>query len=226
VTRQLPPSGHEARKAMVAYAQATIDARRLAPRDDLISALIVAEVEGNKLSATDLMHTVGTLLGAGIESASSFIGNALLALHDHPDQSDLLGSNLSLASQAIEEMLRYDTPTQRFHRCATQDIEMHGQTIRAGQSVLVMYGSGNRDERKFPDPDRFDISRPVGRHLAMGHGTHFCLGAQLARAMSRIFMEEWFARTRRFEVIRDKVVRMHSPVFRGLTSMPVRIPAQ
>ena len=223
VTRQLPPSGHEARKAMVAYAQATIDARRLEPKDDLISALIAAEVEGNKLSATDLMHTVGTLLGAGIESASSFIGNALLALHDHPDQADLLASDLSRAPQAIEEMLRYDTPTQRFHRSATQDIELHSQTIRAGQSVLVMYGSGNRDERKFSDPDRFDITRPASRHLAMGHGTHFCLGAQLARAMSRIFMEEWFARTRRFEVVRDKVVRMHSPVFRGLTSMPVRI---
>lgn len=221
VTRQLPPSGHEARKAMVTYASATIEARRAEPKDDLISALIAAEVEGNKLTPVDMMHTVSTLLGAGIESASSFIGNAMLALYEHPEQAALLGSNLSMAPQAIEEMLRYDTPTQRFHRTATQDIELHGQVIRAGQSVLVMYGSANRDDRKFPDPDRFDLTRPPGRHLAMGHGTHFCLGAQLAKAISRIFLEEWFERVASFTVHRDRVVRMHSPVFRGLSSMPV-----
>jgi cytochrome P450 len=223
VTRQLPPSGHEARKAMVAYASATIEARRVQPRDDLISALILAEVEGNKLTPVDLMHTIATLLGAGIESASSFIGNAMLALAAHPDQAQLLASNLALAPQAIEEMLRYDTPTQRFHRTATQDIALHGKTIQAGQSVLVMYGSANRDERKFPDADRFDITRAPGRHLAMGHGTHFCLGSQLAKAISRIFLEEWFQRVARFEVLHDRVVRMHSPVFRGLRQMPVAV---
>lgn len=223
VTRQLPPSGHEARATMVAYASAAIEARRQAPRDDLISALIAAEVEGNKLTASDLMHTVSTLLGAGIESASSFIGNAMLALAEHPDQAQLLADDLSKAPQAIEEMLRYDTPTQRFHRTATQDIELHGQTIRAGQSVLVMYGSANRDERKFPDPDRFDITRAPGRHLAMGQGTHFCLGSQLAKSVSRIFLEEWFARVSRFEVLHERVKRMHSPVFRGLSAMPVSL---
>lgn len=223
VTRQLPPSGHEARKAMIGYATATIEARRLEPQDDLISALIAAEMEGSKLTPTDLMHTVATLLGAGIESASSFIGNAMLALAEHPDQAQLLASNLSLVPQAIEEMLRYDTPTQRFHRTATQDIELHGQTIRAGQSVLVMYGSANRDERKFPDPDRFDITRPPGRHLAMGHGTHFCLGSQLAKTISRIFMEEWFRHFSSFTVMHDDIIRMHSPVFRGLSSMPVKV---
>lgn len=223
VTRKLPPSGHEARKAMIEYATATIEARKANPQDDLISALIVAEVEGNKLTPTDLMHTVATLLGAGIESASSFIGNAMLALHEHPEQAALLASNPALAPQAIEEMLRYDTPTQRFHRTATQDIDLHGKTIHAGQSVLVMYGSANRDERKFTEPDRFDISRPPSRHLAMGHGTHFCLGSQLAKAISRIFLEEWFQRFSGFEVQHDQVVRMHSPVFRGLSVMPVRV---
>lgn len=223
VTRKLPVSGLEARKAMIEYATMTIDARRAEPQDDLISALIAAEVEGAKLTPTDLLHTVATLLGAGIESASSFIGNAMLALHDHPEQARSLASDLSMAPQAIEEMLRYDTPTQRFHRTATTDIELHGQTIRAGQSVLVMYGSGNRDERKFADPDRFDMSRRPSRHLGMGHGTHFCVGAQLAKAISRIFLEEWFQRFEHFEVIHDQVIRMHSPVFRGLSAMPVRI---
>jgi cytochrome P450 len=226
VTRQLPPSGHEARKAMIGYASATIEARRSQPQDDLISALIAAEVEGNKLTPTDLMHTVATLLGAGIESASSFIGNAMLALYEHPEQAALLASNLKLAPQAIEEMLRYDTPTQRFHRTATQDIDLHGKTIRAGQSVLVMYGSANRDEGKFNHPDRFDITRAPSRHLAMGHGTHFCLGSQLAKAMSRIFLEEWFQRFRGFEILHSGMVRMHSPVFRGLSVLPVRVTAR
>ena len=223
VTRQLPESGHEARRAMIAYAQNTIAQRREKPEDDLISALIQAEVEGHKLSAEDLMHTVATLLGAGIESSSSFIGNAMLALHEHPDQAQLLAANLGMAPQAIEEMLRYDTPTQRFHRTATQDIEMHGKVIQAGQSVLVMYGSGNRDETKFKDPDRFNITRPPSRHLGFGNGVHFCLGSQLAKAVSRIFLEEWFARVQSFSIVRDQVVRMHSPVFRGLRSMPVRV---
>jgi cytochrome P450 len=223
VTRQLPPAGHEARRNMVEYAQATITARREQPRDDLISALIAAEVEGSKLTPTDLMHTVATLLGAGIESASSFIGNAMLALAEHPDQARALAANRAMAPQAIEEMLRYDTPTQRFHRVATQDIDLHGKTIRAGQSVLVMYGSANRDERKFDDPDRFDIKRPPGRHLALGHGTHFCLGSQLAKAMTRIFLEEWFASAKDFAILNDRVIRMHSPVFRGLSSMPVSV---
>jgi cytochrome P450 len=172
------------------------------------------------------MHTVATLLGAGIESASSFIGNAMLALYEHPEQAALLASNLKLAPQAIEEMLRYDTPTQRFHRTATQDIDLHGKTIRAGQSVLVMYGSANRDEGKFNHPDRFDITRAPSRHLAMGHGTHFCLGSQLAKAMSRIFLEEWFQRFRGFEILHSGMVRMHSPVFRGLSVLPVRVTAR
>jgi cytochrome P450 len=223
VTRQMPASGHEARSAMVAYTQNAIAQRRSRPEDDLISALIQAEVEGSKLSAEDLMHTVATLLGAGIESSSSFIGNAMLALDVHPDQARLLAANLSMAPQAIEEMLRYDTPTQRFHRVAVDDIELHGKVIRAGQSVLVMYGSGNRDETKFSDPDKFDITRPPSRHLGFGNGVHFCLGSQLAKLVSRIFLEEWFARIKSFSIVREEVVRMHSPVFRGLRVMPVRV---
>lgn len=222
VTRQLPESGHEARRAMIAYTQNTVQQRREQPQDDLISALIQAEVEGNKLSGEDLLHTVSTLLGAGIESSSSFIGNAMLALHEHPEQARLLGADLTMAPQAIEEMLRYDTPTQRFHRVATQDIELHGKVVKAGQSILVMYGSGNRDETKFKDADRFDITRAPSRHLAFGNGVHFCLGSQLARAVSRIFLEEWFTRIKDFSIVREKVVRMHSPVFRGLRALPVR----
>jgi cytochrome P450 len=226
VTRQLPASGHAARSAMVEYAQKAIAQRRSSPEDDLISALIQAEVEGSKLSAEDLVHTVATLLSAGIESSSSFIGNAMLALDAHPDQAELLAANLSRAPQAIDEMLRYDTPTQRFHRVAVHDVELYGKVIQAGQSVLVMFGSGNRDETKFSDPDRFDITRPPSRHLGFGNGAHFCLGSQLAKAVSRIFLEEWFTRIKSFSIVRDEVVRMHSPVFRGLRVMPVRVTVQ
>jgi cytochrome P450 len=223
VTKALSPEGLPSRKALIEFAAATIEARRVEPRDDLISALVAAEVEGNKLTPTDLLQTVSTLLAAGVESFASFTGNAMLALIEHPDQADWLSANLTLTPQAVEELLRYDTPTQRFHRAAAQDFEMHGQQVKQGQSILVMYGSANRDERKFPDPDRLDLSRAPQRHLAMGHGVHFCLGAQLAKAMSRIFLEEWFSRGRRMVLQREGVVRMHSPTFRGLRHMPVRL---
>lgn len=223
VTKQLSPEGAPSRKALIEFASATIEQRRTEPRDDLISALVAAEVEGNKLTPVDLVQTVSTLLAAGVESFASFSGNAMLALIEHPEQAEWLVANLALVSQAVEELLRYDTPTQRFHRAAMHDFEMHGQQVRAGQSILVMYGSANRDERKFADPDRLDLSRAPQRHLAMGHGVHFCLGAQLAKAMSRIFLEEWFSRGQRMTLVPGGVVRMHSPTFRGLRHMPVRL---
>lgn len=221
VTKQLSPEGPASRQALVAFASATIDQRRAVPRDDLISALVAAEVEGNKLTPTDLVQTVSTLLAAGVESFASFAGNAMLALIQHPDQARWLTANLDKVQSAVEELLRFDTPTQRFHRAAVHDFELHGQRVRAGQSILVMYGSANRDERKFPDPDRLDLSRAPQRHLAMGHGVHFCLGAQLAKAMSRIFLEEWFSRGRTMVLQPEGLVRMHSPTFRGLRHMPV-----
>lgn len=223
VTKQMSPEGTASRKALVDFASATIEARRVEPRDDLISALVAAEVEGNKLTPVDLVQTVSTLLAAGVESFASFAGNAMLALAEQPEQAEWLTANLPLASQAVEELLRYDTPTQRFHRAAVYDFEMHGQRVKAGQSILVMYGSANRDERKFADPDRLDLSRAPQRHLALGHGVHFCLGAQLAKAMSRILLEEWFSQGRRMTVLQEGVVRMHSPTFRGLRHMPVRL---
>lgn len=223
VTKQMAPDGPAARKALVDYATATVEARRAQPQDDLISALVAAEVAGDKLTPVDLLQTVSTLLAAGVESFASFVGNAMLALIDHPDQADWLADHLELAPQAVEELLRYDTPTQRFHRAAAQDFELHGQQVKAGQSILVMYGSANRDERKFADPDRLDLSRAPQRHLAMGHGVHFCLGAQLAKAMSRIFLEEWFQHRQRATLVPGGVARMHSPTFRGLRQMAVRL---
>lgn len=223
VTRQKAPEGPAARKALVDYATATIEARRQAPRDDLISALVAAELAGDKLTATDLVQTVSTLLAAGVESFSSFAGNMMLALLEHPEQGEWLARHLELAPQAVEELLRFDTPTQRFHRVAAQDFELHGQQVRTGQSILVMYGSANRDERKFADPDRLDLSRAPQRHLAMGHGVHFCLGAQLAKAMSRIFLEEWYRRGKSATLVPEGTVRMHSPTFRGLRHMQVRV---
>jgi cytochrome P450 len=226
VSRQMAPDGPVARKALMEYAIATIEARRAQPQDDLISALVAAEVAGDKLTATDLLQTVSTLLAAGVESFSSFAGNMMLALIQHPDQAAWLAAHLDLAPQAVEELLRYDTPTQRFHRTAAQDFELHGQQVRQGQSILVMYGSANRDERKFADPDRLDLSRAPQRHLAMGHGVHFCLGAQLAKAMSCIFLEEWFQRGRSVRLVEGGMVRMHSPTFRGLRRMAVHVGAR
>lgn len=223
VTKTIGPEGIAARQALADYTARTIAERRAQPRDDLISALIEAEVEGNKLTAEDLLRTVSTLIAAGTESFSSFVGNALNALLEYPEQWTLMAADKSRIAGAVEELLRWDTPTQRFHRVAVKDIELHGQVIRAGQSVLVMYGSGNRDERKFERADVLDVTRPVGRHLAFGNGTHFCLGSQLARQMGRGFFEEWFPRVKECSVDRASARRMHSPTFRNYTYFPVSV---
>ncbi len=223
VTRQLGPDGLSSRAGLADFTARTIAERRASPRDDLISALIEAEVEGHKLTAEDLLRTVSTLIAAGTESFSSFVGNALSALMDHPEQWALMAADRARIPAAVEELLRFDTPTQRFHRVAARDQELHGQTIRAGESVLVMYGSANRDERKFQDPDRLDVTRPPGRHLAFGNGTHFCLGSQLARQMARTFFEEWFPRVRDCVPDRASAQRMHSPTFRNFTYLRVTV---
>jgi hypothetical protein len=168
VTRQLPPSGHEARRAMVDYAQKTIETRRLEPRDDLISALIAAEVEGHKLSAVDLMHTIATLLGAGIESASSFIGNAMLALNEHPDQSDLLASDLSKTPSRSRKCCattrRHSAFIERRRKTSNSTARRSRRPERSGDVRL-----GEPRRAQVPDPDRFDITANAGQ--ASRHGS-------------------------------------------------------
>src|SRR4029077_3441782 len=149
--------------------------RRANPTDDLITHLAEAEIDGDRLTEREVVLTKATFVMAGVESLSSFMSVFALNLHDYPDARRRLVADPALVAPAIEESLRFNTSAQRFKRTATRNVVVHGQTIHAGDKVALAFGSANRDERKFPDPDTFDIERrPLG-HLGFGSGKHFCL---------------------------------------------------
>jgi cytochrome P450 PksS len=169
------------------YIRKMVKARRIAPTDDLVSALVQAREAGDKLSEDELLAMVALLLIAGHETTVNLIGNGMLALLNHQDQLDRLRNDPALIKPAIEELLRFDGPletaTERF---ANEDVEIGGATIPRGEMVLAVLASANRDERQFPQPDQLDLSREPNRHLAFGLGAHYCLGAPLARLEGQI----------------------------------------
>lgn len=177
VTRKSPPEGDAARQKLTDLTQRVIDERRKEPRDDLISGLIEARVEGKSLDPREILMTARTLLAAGVESTVSFFGNLALNLMTFEDAHARILADRNLVSDAIEESLRYNTSAQRFSRTLTRDVELHGKTMRAGDKVMVVYGAANRDERQFENADVYDIDRKPSQHLGFGHGKHYCIGA-------------------------------------------------
>jgi hypothetical protein len=160
--------------------------RRNAPRDDLISALVEAEEEGDRLSEQELLSMCGFLLVAGHETTMSLLGNGMMALLRHREAFEQLRSHPGLIASAVEEFLRYDSPIQHQTRVAAEDFELSGRSIKAGQRVMPFLGAANRDPEQFPDPDRLDLERNPNKHLAFGYGPHFCVGAPLARLEASI----------------------------------------
>jgi cytochrome P450 len=189
------------RKSIVAmeelqnYFRGIIAQRRAEPRDDLISALVRAQEEGDRLSAEELLANCVLLLNAGHETTTNLIGNGTLALLRHPDQMRRLRDDPSLIPTGVEELLRYDSPVQFTTRILKADMELGGKVLRAGQMALLVLGAANRDPEQFPDPDRLDVGRPDNKHVAFGHGPHFCLGAPLARLEGRLVFEALLRRT-------------------------------
>jgi cytochrome P450 len=157
---------------------------------------------------------------AGVESLSSFMGVFALNLHDHPDARRRLAADPSLIAPAIEESLRFNTSAQRFKRMATRDATLHGETIHAGDKVALAFGSGNRDHRKFPDPDRFDIDRRPQGHLGFGSGKHFCLGSQMARLVTEVAMRRFLERVPDYHLTVGKLAWNSSSNFRSPTALP------
>lgn len=220
-TQQLTDHGRKCLEALLEYVRDEVDRRYKDPKDDLIDSLIRVNLAGDTLTKDEIKWLVFTLIAAGIESSSSVMGNSLAALADHPEQRDYLARDPSAIPGAVEECLRYDTSAQRFRRTAMRDIELHGQRINEGDKVLLMYGSANRDERQFNDPDRFDVRRKPTRHLGFGHGIHVCLGAALARLTIKVVLEEILAQMPRYIIDKSAATRMHSPTFRGYATLPV-----
>jgi cytochrome P450 len=209
---------------MGAYFADLAEKRRLDPRDDLLSGLVRAEVEGSKLTHDEMITMLTLLLVAGNETTTTLIGNAVLELLDHPGELERLRADAGLLPSAVEEILRHSSPVQLDPRRATSDIELHGQTIRQDQIVVCWLGSANRDEAVFPDPESFDVGRKENRHLAFGFGPHYCLGSNLARMEALVALRTLLARTKGFERTDEDLLPLHpSIVFRGVTRLPLRL---
>ncbi len=197
--------------------------RRAEPRDDLITHLAEAEIDGDRLSEREIVMTTATFVMAGVESLSSFMSIFALNLHDHADARRRLVADLSLIPSAIEESLRYNTSAQRFKRTLMKDVTLHGQTMKAGDKVILAYGSANRDERKFPNPDVYDINRKPQGHLGFGAGKHFCLGSQMARLVTEIASKRFLEKIPDFHLTSSDLKWNSSSNFRSPVELPFEI---
>jgi cytochrome P450 len=210
--------------AFRAYLLDLFAAKRRAPGDDLVSGLLRAEEEGDALSEDELIAMVFLLLIAGHETTVNLIGNGVLALMTNPEQREALQDDPSLLRPAIEELLRYDPPVETSTlRYVLEDMEIGGQQLRRGDSVLVVIASANRDEAQFPAADELDLGRPDNRHVAFGKGIHYCLGAPLARMEGAIAISTLLRRLPTLHLATDPTTLEHRPSFliRGLKTLPV-----
>ena len=208
-----------------AYLDEVFEDRRRNPRDDVISDLVQAEQEVDVMTADEVGNFVVLLMIAGNETTTNLIGNAVLALGSHPESLASVRRDPSLVPNALEETLRYDAPVQLTLRRATEDVELSGGEIPRDTLVAALIGSANRDERHFDVPDRFDVHREGPGHLSFGFGTHFCLGANLARLEARILLEALLYRFRRVEVLDspEGIERVPSLMMRGARSLRVHL---
>ena len=225
-TRETAPTGGVApHVAAMATLRAILDdltsKRRAEPGRDLVSAMIAAEEEGVRLEHDQVVVTTMTFLTAGFESANNLLTNMASALATVDGLFGEVRSDLSLVPAFVEEAMRFDAAAQGFVRTPTADVALHGRTIPEGSQVLVHIGSANRDERQFADPDRFALDRPSQRHLGLGHGTHFCVGAPLGRLLARVSWEELLPRVARWEPDFATAERVQTPNFRGFLRLDV-----
>jgi pimeloyl-[acyl-carrier protein] synthase len=208
--------------AQQAYFMPLIEERRRNPgADDMISAMARAEVDGEQLTDLEILATCNMMATAGGGTSRSAIAMSLWWLHKFPDQLAKLKADPTLVDSAAEEFLRYDAPTQRGIRTAREDFEIGGVRIRKGQILHIMIGAANRDPDQFSDPDRLDISRNPNRHVTLGHGVHYCLGAALARLELRVAVASFLDRFPNYRPASDQIVFMDRTASRRPTSVPV-----
>ena len=221
----VPPAAIAASLDLVVYYAAMIGDRRAHPGDDLISALCAAEVDGDRLTDDEITSFLFLMVVAGNETTTKLLAHAWYWAWRNPDERAKPFAEPSRVPQWVEETLRYDTSSQMLARVTHTDVDLHGQTIPKGDRVLLLAGSANRDERAFPDPDRFDLDRDrdAVSIASFGAGRHFCLGASLARMEARIVLEELVRRVRDYDIDETGARRVHSVNVRGFASLPTTV---
>jgi cytochrome P450 len=219
----VPPEGMEAALSLVVYYQAMVDERRVTRSDDLTSALIDAEIDGDRLTDEEIVAFLFLMVVAGNETTTKLLANAWYWGWRNPDERAKPFADPTRVADWAEETLRYDTSSQMLLRVTRQPLELHGTAIAEGERVLLLAGSANRDESVFPDPDRYDLDRDTSKLVSFGSGRHFCMGAPLARLEARIALGELVSRVADYEVDSDGIVRVHSINVRGLAALPTSV---
>lgn len=214
-TRAKGPEHLAAYNWMQDYASKVIAMRRAEPRNDLISNFAQAEIDGDRLDEREVLLTTTTLIMAGVESLGGFMMMFALNLADHAEARQAVVRNPAQLADAIEESLRFNTSAQRFRRRLMKDVTLHGQTMKAGDFVCLAYGSGNRDERQYPNPDFYDIARKPRGHLGFGGGVHACLGTAIARLSVKIAFEEFHKVFPDYRRVAEQLAWMPSSTFRS-----------
>jgi len=206
---------------MSAYFRSAIRRMKTEPREGLINSFMTAEIAGDRLSEDEIVANCIVTMVGGQETTTNLIGNGILSLLRNPDQLRQLKNDLTLIPSAVEELLRYESPSQHTARICPEDTELGGRQIRKGQAVIAVMGAGNRDPERFPDPDRLDIARTDNRHLAFGWASHFCFGAALARIEGQLVFEAIASRTANLTLEPGPLVWRENLGLRGLMSLPV-----
>ena len=220
----VPPPAVEAAVELAGYYATMLTERRRRRSDDLASALLDAEIDGERLTDTEIIGFLFLMVVAGNETTTKLLGNALYWAWRNPAELSTVLADPALVPAWIEETLRYDTSSQIIVRTAATDLDYHGRTVPAGARVLLLIGSANRDENAFPDGDTYRIGREPGHQLAsFGAGVHFCLGASLARLEARVALTEIVTRVAGYEIDESAAERVHSTNVRGFATLPVRM---
>ena len=227
-TGKPPPGAAEGMWSASGYVQRLLASRRANPKDDLVSLLAHSEYEdvdgsAKRLADHEVVAFIGLLAAAGAETTTKLLGNCIVYLARHPDQRRRLFADPRKFPGAIEEVLRYDAPSQFQGRVAMRDVVVHGVAIPRGERVALVTGAACRDEREFPDPERFDIDRHPERQIYFGYGNHVCIGKSLARLEARVVLEEVRARFPDYEVDESGTTRTYQAHVRGFAKVPIRV---